>query len=65
MSRSSSGGRSGELAESHREHRCAQRVLERLPRTEVGCERECADELRGADGLLHARSYAAFRQPLR
>ena len=41
-------GRSGALAEAHREHRRAQRVLERLPRAEVGREREGSDELRCA-----------------
>ena len=41
--------RSGELAETDREHGAAQRVLERLPGAEVGREREGADHLGGAD----------------
>ena len=43
------GGRSRELAEAGGEDRRAQRVLERLPRAEVGREREGADQLGGAD----------------
>ena len=41
---------SGELAQPDREHRAAQRVLERLPGAEVGRERKGTDHLRGADG---------------
>ena len=47
--------RSGELAEPDREHRGAQRMLERLPGTEVGRERERTDHLGGADRLLAFR----------
>ncbi len=39
----------GELAETNREHSGAQGMLERLPRTEVGREREGADHLGRAD----------------
>ena len=46
-------GCAGEFGQADREHRRAQRVLERLPRAEVGRERERADELGGADRLLH------------
>ena len=45
MSASSSRRRAGELAETNREHRRAQRVLERLAGAEVGGEREGADHL--------------------
>ena len=51
--------RSGELAETDREHGGAQRVLERLPGAEVGREREGADHLGRADRPLrrkHRRS---------
>ena len=44
--------RSGQLAETHREHSRTQRVLERLPGAEVGRERQDADHLGGADRLL-------------
>ena len=44
--------RPGELAEPHREHGGAQRVLERLAHAEVRRERERADDLGGADRLL-------------
>ena len=44
--------RSGELAETDREHGGAQRVLERLPGAEVGRERQRADHLGGADRPL-------------
>ena len=43
---------SGELAEPDREHGAPHRVLERLSRTEIGGERQRADDLRGADRLL-------------
>ncbi len=42
----------GELAEPDREHGAPHRVLERLPRAEIGRERQRADDLRGADRLL-------------
>ena len=48
--------RSGELTETHREHRAAQRVLERLSGAEVGRERECTDDFGRTDRLL-ARSH--------
>ena len=54
--------RSGELAETDREHGGAQRVLERLPGAEVGREREGADHLGGADRPLGRRA-AAPRVP--
>src|SRR4029078_11144418 len=44
--------RSGQLAETHREHSGTQRVLERLPGTEGRREREGADPLGGADRRL-------------
>ena len=45
-------GCSRELAETDREHGGAQRVLERLPRAEVGRGGASADHLRGPDRLL-------------
>ena len=47
--------RSGELAEADREHGGAQRVLERLPRAEVGRERQGPDHLGRADRLFVRR----------
>ena len=44
--------RSGELAETDREHRAPQRVLKRLSGAEVGCERECPDDFGRTDRLL-------------
>ena len=41
--------RAREVGKAHREHRGAQRVLERLSRAEVGRERKRADELGRAD----------------
>ena len=43
---------SGELAETDCEHGGAHRVLERLPGTEVGRERECTNHLGSADRPL-------------
>jgi hypothetical protein len=43
---------SGELTETDREHRSAQRVLERLAGAEVGCERQGANHLGSADRPL-------------
>ena len=42
----------GELTKPHREHRAAQGMLERLPRAEVGRERERADHLGRAKRAL-------------
>jgi hypothetical protein len=44
--------RSGQLAETDREHGGAQCVLERLPGTEVRRERKSPDQLGSADRLL-------------
>jgi hypothetical protein len=46
------GRRSGELAETNREHGAAQRMLERLPGAEVGCDREGTNHLGRADRSL-------------
>ena len=50
--------RSGELAETDREHGRAQRMLERLPGAEVGREREGTDDLGSADRLLLRKQQA-------
>jgi hypothetical protein len=47
--------RSGEFAETDREHGGAERVLDRLPGAEVRGDRECADNLGGADRALTGR----------
>src|SRR4051812_35518925 len=46
-------GCSREVAEPDREHRCAQRVLERLTGAEVRREREGTDDLGNAYRLFH------------
>jgi len=48
------GGRAGQLAEIDREDGGAQGVLQRLPRAEVGRDRQRAYDLGGADRRVRA-----------
>jgi hypothetical protein len=54
-------GCSCKLAETYGEHGRAQRVLERLPRAEVGGERQGADDLGSADRPLAGRQHCRGR----